>query len=361
MSEGMALKVIMVGTSPEGKGGIATVVSVMRQDGFFERNQVRYLVTHADGPAWRKLVAAVRACGLLLLAFWRERPAIVHVHAASRASFFRKSVLLALARLCGKRTVFHLHGGAFRQFALQESGPLARCWIRHTLRRSSAVITLSESAASFLRELAPGAQVRVIANAVPVPPAADAATEQAARILFLGRAERSKGIYELLEAVALLRDAYPAIELAIAGDGQLDAVAQVAERLGIAHQVKLLGWINAGQRAAELARAAVFCLPSYDEGLPMSMLEAMAAGKAVLMSAVGGIPEAIVDHGNGLLVPPRDVAALAAALGELLGDPALRQRLARAGRDTVLTCYGTGVVMGKIEAMYSELAGRPGR
>lgn len=357
----MALKVIMVGTSPEGKGGIATVVSVMRQDGFFERNDVRYLVTHADGPAWRKLLAAGRACGQLLLALLFERPAIVHVHAASRASFFRKSVLLALARMWGKRTVFHLHGGEFRQFALQESGPLARWWISYTLRHSSAVITLSESSATLLRQLAPGAQVRVIANAVQVPPQAGTAVENGARILFLGRADQRKGIFELLEAVARLRDAFPAIELAIAGDGQLDEVARVAAELGIGSRVQLLGWIDADQRAAELARAAVFCLPSYDEGLPMSMLEAMAAGKAVLMSAVGGIPEAIVDHGNGVLVPPRDVAALAAALGELLGDPVLRRRLAGAGRDTVLACYGTGVVMGKMEAMYSELVGRLGR
>jgi len=353
----MALKVLMVGTSPEGKGGIATVVSVLQQAGFFERNSARYVVTHAEGSAWQKLRAALSSCWKVLTICLLERPAVVHVHSASRASFFRKSLLLLIARLCGRSTVFHLHGAEFRQFALQESGTLVRWWIRHTLNQSSVVITLSESWARFLREFAPSANVRVVANSVPVPPLSDAAQEQPARILFLGRAEQRKGIFDLLAAVAELQPRFPGIRLVIGGDGDLAEVARVAEQKGVAQSVSILGWVGAAQRETELAQATVFCLPSYDEGLPMAMLEAMAAGKAVVVTPVGGIPEAIVDRDNGLLVPPGNAGALAAALRTVFEDAALRAQVAAHARETIVRRFGTAVVMEQLAAIYQELAG----
>lgn len=355
----MALKVLMVGTSPEGKGGIATVVSVLRQAGFFADGQRRYVVTHVDGSRWRKLASAASGCWQVLGACLRERHAIVHAHSASRASFFRKSLLLAIARCCGMRTVFHLHGAEFKQFALSESGPLVRWWIRYTLNHSSAVITLSDSWANFLREFAPRARVEVVANSVPLPAPLDPARVQRARILFLGRAEQRKGIFDLLQAVAQLRARLPEVHLAIGGDGDLELVARTAAELGISGHVTILGWIDAARRAEELERAAVFCLPSYDEGLPMAMLEAMAAGKAVLVTPVGGIPEAITQRDNGMLVAPGDVEALAAALTELSENEGLRLQLGARARATVQARFGTEVVMAKLAHLYDGLrAGR---
>lgn len=351
----MALKVLMMGTSPEGKGGIATVVQVLRQAGFFEQEQARYVVSHAEGTTGYKLRVALAACWQVLSVSLRERPAVVHVHCASDVSFYRKSVLLALARLCRRDTVFHLHGAEFQQF-VHRHGPIGRWWIRRTLRKSSAVIALSESWATFLRGLEPAAAVRVVANSVRVPASVSTEREQPARILFLGRADVRKGIFELLAAVAQLAPAFPAIRLIIGGDGALEQVAKVAAELGISDRVEILGWIGSAQRQAELDQAAVFCLPSFDEGLPMAMLESMAAAKAVVVTPVGGIPEVIVDGVNGILVPPGDPAGLAAGLRRLFEDEALRRRVADGARATIVGGFGTDVVMGKISALYRELA-----
>nr|WP_305089237.1 glycosyltransferase family 4 protein [Massilia sp. YIM B04103] len=334
---------------------MATVAAVLEQEGFFARRQVRYVITHADGSRWYKAGLAWRAALQIVRARLADGPVLVHAHVASRGSFWRKSLLLAVARGCGCPTVFHLHGGEFRQFALAESGPLRRWWIRRTLERSAAVITLSGSSAAFLRDFAPRAQVQVIANSVPVP-AAVAPAAEAGRILFLGRAHRPKGIYELLEAVALLRQDWPALRLVIGGDGDLAAVAQRARELQIEAQVEIAGWLDAAQKAEQIRRAQLFCLPSYAEGLPMAMLEAMAAGKPVVVTPVGGIPEAVSDGQNGLLVPPRDAAALAQALRRLLGDAALRARLAQQARQTVLGRYATEAVMGQLGALYDAVA-----
>ncbi|HEU4373063.1 MAG TPA: glycosyltransferase, partial [Telluria sp.] len=304
--------VLMIGTDPDGKGGIASMVRVLAADGLFERESVRYLVSHREGSRAGKAVAALLAFGEAASACLFDRPAVVHVHSASRASFARKSILLLLARAAGCRTIFHLHGAEFDRFAGAESGAPMRWWIRYTLERSSAVIALSDSWAGFLRGLAPAARVVVVPNSVPLPaPARD--EEQAGRILVLGRADAGKGVFELLSAVAALAPAFPRIHLVIGGVGELEKIrARVAE-LGIGAHVTLAGWLDDAAKADELARAQIFCLPSHAEGLPMAMLEAMAAARAVVASAVGGIPEAIADGDNGLLIAPRDVPALTAA------------------------------------------------
>lgn len=351
-----APRVLMLGTAPEGRGGVAALVAVLRAGGLFEQAQVRYVSTHREGGFLAKLDAAARGLCGAVCACLRGRPAIVHAHASSHASFARKSLLLWLARALGCKTVFHLHGGGFRQFATVRSGALMRRWIRHTLERSSLVIALSEGWAGFVRGFAPRARVEVVPNAVALPRARSDLAEPE-RILFLGRVEAAKGVAELLEAVALLAPRRPALRLVLAGEGELDGWRQAACARGIGGLVELPGWLDAAARDGQLARAAVFCLPSHAEGLPMALLEAMAAGKAVVASCVGGIPEAVRDGENGLLVRPHDAAALAAALARLLDDAALRRRLGERARATVVQRYSTEAVCGRLAAIYNDLVG----
>ncbi|HEX8787990.1 MAG TPA: glycosyltransferase family 4 protein [Telluria sp.] len=352
-----APRILMVGTALEGRGGVAAVVSVLRRHGLFERERVRYVATHTDGSRGAKLKGALSGFWNTLLACLRQHPAVVHVHAASHASFLRKSLVLLIARLAGCKTIFHLHGGGFRTFATEESGPLMRRWIRHTLERSSVVITLSESWAQFVHGFAPLAKVAVVPNSVPLPAPLPAGSLQPQRILYLGRLEAAKGVFELLAAASLLAPRFPALRLVFGGEGDAAALRARAAALGLAERIELPGWLGPRERDLELAQAGVFCLPSHAEGLPMAMLEAMAAGKAVVATAVGAIPEALHDGDNGLLVPPHDVDALARALAQLLGDEALRDRLAGRARATIEQHYSTEVVCGQLSAIYRELAG----
>lgn len=160
--------VLMIGTDPDGGGGIALVVKALAADGLFERESVRYLISHREGSRADKAVAALLAFGQTFLACLFERPAVVHVHVASRASFARKSILLILARATGCRTIFHLHGVEFDRFAGAESGAPMRWWIRYTLERSSAVIVQADSRNVFVRDVAPAARIIVVPNVVPV-------------------------------------------------------------------------------------------------------------------------------------------------------------------------------------------------
>ena len=325
-----APRILMVGTALDGHGGVAAVVSVLRASGLFEREAVRYVSTHREGGALAKLGQAGAGLCATIGACLRQRPAIVHAHASTGASLLRKSLVLLVARASGCKTIFHLHGGAFRQYALERSGALMRRWIRHTLERSSLVIALSDSWAAFLRGFAPNARVAVVPNAVPLPLLREGA--EPGRVLFLGRIEAAKGIHELIEAAALLAPRFPQLRLVLGGGGDVGAVRQAAAARGVLDRIELPGWLDAQARDAELARARVFCLPSHAEGLPMALLEAMAAGKAVVASAVGGIPAVLRAGENGLLGPPRGGAALTGALARGLDDARLRARLGGEGR-----------------------------
>lgn len=352
------VRALMIGTAPDGKGGVASVVTVLRQAGFFEQQGIRYVSSHTEHSSSRKLVAMLGATRQLLAACWRGQRPIVHVHSASRASFYRKSLLLALARLGACPTIFHLHGAEFQQFAVKESSPAMRWWIRRTLERSSVVVALSDTWAAFLRGYAPTANIQVVPNSVALPVLPPGECEQGGRVLFLGRADQRKGVFDLLQAVAILAAELPELHLHIGGDGDLAAVTQRAAELGISDRVHLLGWIGADAKAEQLAQAAVFTLPSYDEGLPMSMLEAMAARKALVVTPVGGIPEAVRDGVNGLLVLPGDSVALAAALRRLLSDSALRASLGQSARNTIEQRFSTTVALQRLTVIYDSLRQR---
>src|SRR5262249_26378170 len=147
-------------------------------------------------------------------------------------------------------------------------------------------------------------------------PAAPAAMRDEGLVAFVGKCDAGKGIFDLLDAIAR----NPAARLVCAGDGDLEGVRRRADELGLASRVKLTGWIGAGARADLLRTCSVFALPSHAEGVPMSLLEAMAAGCPAVASAVGGIPDVVRHGANGLLVTPGDPSSLAHALGRILGD-----------------------------------------
>ncbi|WP_332847840.1 glycosyltransferase [Massilia sp. S19_KUP03_FR1] len=328
-------RVLMFGTDPAGRGGIAATVASWRAAAWFAREGVRYVPSHVDGARRAKLAVFIEAVVTLL----RMRPRIVHVHAASHASFYRKALLLALARARGCRTVFHLHGGGFAAFAASRVA-----LVRHTLLRCDAVLALSAHWADYVRTLAPGAPVHVLPNAVALPAQALDRVEPG-RILFVGRLEAAKGVDELSEAAARLAPRYPMLRLVLAGSG--------AYQHSAAH-LELAGWIDADHRAEQLQRAAIFCLPSHAEGLPLALLEAMAAGKAIVASAVGAIPEALAPDA-GLLVPPRDVDALAAALEQLLADPLAAAAMGARARSVVAARYDSGQVDATLSSLYRAL------
>jgi glycosyltransferase involved in cell wall biosynthesis len=349
--------IVMIGTGLETHGGISTVVRTWREHGLFERFPVEYIATHRDGSALVKLGAAVNALLRFLWLVLTRPAAILHVHGASRASFWRKLPFMAIARAAGWRVVFHLHGGGFKRFYQKGCGPVGRRLVRWVLDGADAIVVVSERWGRWVREVTPNRSIVCIPNPVAFNAGANP-VRGGALVVFCGRVEEGKGVYELLEATAAVARTIPEVRLEVAGDGETERLARRASELGIRAHVHLPGWIDAKRRDELLARATVFVLPSHAEGLPLAVLEAMSAGCAVVASSVGGIPDVITDGVDGILVPARDPKALAAALRRVLTDPATGTRLGSNARATVAAKYSPERAMERLENLYAGLGAR---
>jgi glycosyltransferase involved in cell wall biosynthesis len=340
-------RLIMLGAENETRGSIAAVVDAYRAHGLFRLWPIDYLPTHGDGSAARNaalLLSAMRRFTLLLA---RNRHALVHLHLCARGNASRDALFMAAALAARSPLVVQMHGAGLER---SHGGAL----MRSLLARASCVIIPCESMRAWVRSVARDARTVCLPNPVLDLGAPDAAplARRPNLVLFLGRLEASKGIFDLLEAVAALRTALPDVRLVCAGDGERIAVARYAERLGIADAVKFTGWVGPSGKRALLENAAVFALPSYDEALPVGLCEAMAAGVPVVVSPVGGIPEVVTDGVSGCLVAPGDKASLERQLRRLLTDRVLGARLGGAARETARLRFAQDRSLARLEELY---------
>jgi glycosyltransferase involved in cell wall biosynthesis len=366
--------IVMLGIHPASvqRGGISSVVDVYRDHGLFDRWPIHYIGTVMSGSALKKTKVFLAAWFEFLKLLLTGRVAGVHAHTASRASFWRKSAFLLAASFAGRPVILHLHGGKFVDFYRKECGPGRRALIRFVLRRADRTVVLASQWERALQQIAPGVRTTVIFNPVAVAPikpanrvdeARNHAVEQTHRhaVLFLGRLSEAKGFFDLLRAIAVVKQRYPDVQLRCGGIGDTKAIQAALRELDIEANVVLLGWIEGQDKARELANAAVYVLPSYAEGLPMGVLEAMVAGKAVVASTVGGTPDAIEDGRSGFLIAPGDVDSLVDRLLRLLTDGNLRDQFGAIARLRAREHFSCETVLGQVEELYRSLRLQPRR
>ena len=203
-------------------------------------------------------------------------------------------------------------------------------------------------------------RVSILANGVPPAPAARPALAHGRpRLLYLGRLCARKGLPELIAALGT-----PALrardwEAVIAGDGDPAPFRAMIGWHRLAGRVQMPGWLGRESTCLLLAQADIFVLPSHHEAMPIAVLEALAAGVAVITTPVGTIPEFLLDRQNALLVPPGDVASLAAAIATLLDDTALRARLAAAGQAVFQDRLEISGVAAKLARLYRAAIAPP--
>lgn len=341
-------RLAMLGPAPGTHGAIAALLEIYREQGLFKRWPIEFVATSGEGAAGT--LGALREFARLLV---QERNLAVHVHAVAGRAFWREALFMALAAAAHCPFILHLHGAGFERF-YEDAGAPGRHALRFFLEHAACVVVPCESLRTWMRGVARQAQVAC----VPSPVAAfeaPAAARQPNLVLFLGSLDAARGVFDVLEAVSALRPAVPDVRLLCAGDGDRAAVARRAEALGIADAVKFTGWVGPSGKRALLESAAVFALPSYDEALPTSLLEAMAAGLPVVASPVGGIPEVLTDGVNGFLCAPGDVSTLQRLLRKLLVEPNLGARIGAAARESVRLRHAPERSLARLEELYSGI------
>lgn len=356
-------RVVMSGPLPPAIGGMASVLAALGSSRLASETQLTLFDTGKKTSANRTLLQGIQA-RLRLMRDWssllaRHNSTIAHIHTCSGFTFFLDGLLAWLARHHGCRVILHVHGGIFDKF-LDGLHPILLRIARYIARSADVVIVLSEDWRNRLSPRLPGTHFAVLQNGVHQAgrPAGRAPNERPT-FLFLGNLSRLKGVPVLLDAMAMAKADW-CVHLAgqEAEAGFADWLRREIESRHLAHRVKLLGSVVGDAKDHALAQADAFVLPSLAEGLPMSLLEAMAARLAVVATAVGAIPEVIDQGVEGLLVPPGEAAPLAAAMDELADSPMQREAMGRAGHNKYRARYSVDVMAQALFGIYDQIPPR---
>jgi glycosyltransferase involved in cell wall biosynthesis len=355
-------RVLFVGAFPPPGGailgGMVTSCGILLKSSFATRVDLDLLdSTQISNPPPRFALRLVRAADRFvrfIAQFERRRPDVVLLFVAVGASLVEKGAMAWYARLRGVPVVMFPRGGSVVDDCRESA--LTRVWVRWFFRGARTIVCQSEAWRQFATQVlgfAPG-NVCVIRNWTATPELLEIGarrttrTDSPVRLLFLGWLERDKGIFELLEACRRLAD-NRRFTLDVAGEGNAYAEASAfVARHGLNERVRFRGWLRGPQVHEALAEADVLVLPSWAEGLPNALVEAMAAGLPVVATGVGAIPELIADRRSGMLVEPRNTESLARALGETIDDRELRESMARAAYGIAARDFGIEEAVGRL-------------
>jgi glycosyltransferase involved in cell wall biosynthesis len=287
---------------------------------------------------------------------FRDKPNVVHVHTSHYFSFYLSSLYVLFAAYVWQiPVVLHVHGSSFDEFVQDAPIPVA-IFQSIVFEASDAVIVLSDYWRKALSERVSDQKVVVLPNAVNIDEYDPQYSTESQQVVFVSTHIERKGIVEMTDSVGSLLEQGLTFDTTIAGTGPL---SHHAEELAATYEdVDYIGYVSEQNKRALLDRATIYVLPTYAEGLPIAILEAMAGGNAIVTTNVGSIPSA-VDETNGRLVTPGDVEALTEALQELITDPRRTRRMCETSRDRVETEYAWVDIAEDLEALYRRLIDTP--
>lgn len=344
-----------------GQGGIDRVMAALR--GELERDargtSARFGATRGAGSVALSPMHLARFLGRMLAMRAQGTLDLVHINLASNGSTHRKLIVAGLAKALGVPYVLHLHGGDYPNFWKDDGSSLSRR-IRRMFAGAARIVVLGETWRRFVVSRAPEAADRVVIvpNAAARPTLPHTGGGERTHILFLGRLNDMKGAPQLGEALSRMRH-LPDWRATLAGDGHVEAARAKAAEYGLTDRVELPGWVGPERVAELIASADILVLPSFIENLPLSIIEAMASGVAVVATPVGAVPDIVRDGETGLLVPVGDIEALQAALTRLVEDPTLRRRMGAAGLALHREKLDLAPFADTMQQVWAAAAGRP--
>lgn len=345
------MKILVIGPSEtESCGGMAEVARGIRESGLLNREfDIDLFPSYIDGSLAVRLWYSVY--GYLRFLRCYQKYDLFHLNTAEKGSTFRKYFYLRKIKKAGKKAVIHIHGASYLAF-YDGLGSRGKRIVERFFHQADLVLALSEN---WRRELENRFRIntcRTLNNGVDFSEykaAVSDVTKYRNSFLMLGRLGERKGVYDLINAVEIARRQNPGLHVILAGDGEIEKVRNLVAQKGLEGQISVLGWIGQAEKMECLKKVSTLVLPSYYEGFPMSVLEGMASGKAILSTTAGAIPEMVTKE-NGILVTPGDVAALAEGLLSLSSNTELLKKMSENNRERAEKVFG-------IRHMHERLAG----
>ena len=344
------MRVLMIGPDRSVHGGISGVVNNYYEAGLDQMVDLCYIGTMKEGNKFYKLLVAVKALYLFICKLHSYD--IVHINVASDASYYRKSIFIKIAKLFHKKIVIHQHGGDFEGFYSKQLSDSGRQKVKKVLSMCDAFIALSPLAQTYFASLIDAEKIYLLPNAISLPKEINKKYGQH-QLLFLGRICKTKGIGELLEVIPEFIQQYPDLKLYLAGIWEDENLRKQAE--AYPEHVIWTGWITGEEKEQYLRQCDIFVLPTYFEGQPVSVLEAMAYGCACVVSNTGGIPQMIEANQTGILIEPRSKESLKEGLLQALQDSELCSQLGTKARAKVEESFSLKQSLQELSAIYRRL------
>ena len=359
--------ILLLGPHRNAVSGVSTHVNLLMESTLAEDFELVHFQVGAEGrdedPVARFLRLLLSPIFLAATIIFRQ-VSLVHINTSlNPRAYWRDLAYLAIAKVLGARVVYQVHGGALPQRFFAGS-KLLTAFLRFTLKAPDLVLVLAQVELEAYRNFVPEQRVVALPNGIDCRPYGAVPTVQGdpgqpLHVVYIGRIAREKGLYEALQGLRLAHELGVDARLVIAGSGAEEArLRRYAQALGIAARTCFVGPVFGADKVRLLAGADVMILPSYSEGLPYALLEAMAAGVPVIATPVGAIPDVATDGIHGFLVPPRDGKSIAESLAILAGD---RERLAwmsRACRRRIRAAFSIDRLARELALHYAQLCGQ---
>ena len=355
-------RILLVGKGAPERGGIPVFLDMLQRSSLRDRHEIRLLnVSHGGVPeggrlCWGNIRRTVGDCFSVSRA--AKHADIVHIHSALAplVTLLRASLLALAGRVRGAKVVLHVHGGRFQSAG---SGPLRDRLLRLLLAPMDHAIAVATEGEARLLDILARERVTLVVNGIETGAFRTAVARTGVpRVLHVGLLTPRKGVIDLMTASDLLVERGVPHELWLVGgtpdEGPTD---EQLVRRSAGSATRFLGTRAPEELPALYAQADVFCLASWWEATPLTVLEAMASGLAVVATDVGGVPQLVTHGETGLLVPPRDPRSLADAIEQLLGHDAVRAAMAEAGKRRVQLRHDFSRVAEEIHQVYEASGG----
>lgn len=326
-------KVLVLATSPRTKGGVTAVISAYRNTALWADWHCFWLSTHIDKAWYVKIGFFIKSYFTFL--FILHRFDLIHIHLSEPASLIRKSLFFITARLFRKKLVVHFHS-----FANDKTTHGSLSWLyRYVFNRTDLILVLSESTKNALSNFVDrDVKIEILYN-----PAVTLKSKILLHsgvfmpyILFAGSMVPTKGYIDLVHTFIEIAADYPEWRLILAGGIPDQAVLDEIDRNGLKERISFPGWVSGTAKATLFEEATIFCLPSYQEGLPMAILDAMVAGVPVVTNPVGSLPDFFKNKQHLLYALPGDNSLLKKQLLQLMNSTDLRKKISQTAIEFVL-------------------------
>ncbi len=342
------------------RGGIGSVMNVYAR--YFET--YKYVTTHKPTRSkWQLILFFIKQYGQFIETLRTDADIrIVHLQASSHGSFYRKLILLLTAKYgFGKQIIYHMHGSRFEDF-YHKSDPVSKYLIRYLVEHADMVICLSAYWRNFFEKNFRVRRLEVLGNVIhrreltePAPLSKSA--HEPVKVLFLGAIGHRKGIFDLLDVLRQNRALFDGqLLLRVGGNGETERLQAYIGEHQLESLVQFEGWVSGEKKHELLSTSDVYILPSYHEGLPLSILEAMNYHLPIISTPVGGTAEVVHEGVNGFLVQPGDATAIYKSLMQFVNQPNLSSMMgAASGR--IIMQYQPGTIFPQLQDIYDSMLG----